>query len=107
MTKIDYNGEAKHVVGPFVQRAGKTFIVLRCGDVFGQDRTITVNPQDVAEFFSSQATNLLSGCRTLAGLTGDWRPVSEMAQACLAWFKLVNVVGMRQAARHVGLVPRF
>lgn len=107
MLKINYAAEAQEVVGPCVHRAGKTFLVLRCGDVFGEERTIRVTPDNLADFYQSQANNLLSGCRTLAGLTGDWRPISELAQACLDWFKTVNVVAMRRAARRVGLVPRF
>jgi hypothetical protein len=107
MLKINYTGEARQIVGPFVKRGGKTFLILRCGDVFGDERTIRVTPDDVAEFYANQAGNLLSGCRTLAGLTGDWRPISELAQACLDWFKLVNVTGMRRAGRRLGLDPRF
>ena len=66
---------------------------------------ITVS--DVAEFYRSQARNLGSGIRTLAGLHGDWRPMSELADIALSWFKSVNVEGMRRAARKVGLEPRF
>ena len=107
MTKSDHTDDAKQTVGEFVQRAGKTFLVLRCGDVFGDERTIRVTPDDLAEFFATQARNLSSGCRTLAGLTGDWRSISELAQACLNWFKSVNIVGMRRAAHRRHLIPRF
>ena len=107
MTKTDHTDEAKRMIGEFVQRAGKTFLVVRCGDVFGDERTIRVAPDDVAEFFATQARNLSSGCRTLAGLTGDWRSISELAQACLDWFKGVNLIGMRRAARRQHLTPRF
>ena len=107
MTKTDHTDNAKRTVGEFVQRAGKTFLVLRCGDVFDDERTIRLTPDDVAEFFATQARNLSAGCRTLAGLTGDWRSISELAQAALDWFKLVNVVGMRRAARRRHLIPRF
>jgi len=107
MFKTDLTPDAKQTVGDFVQRAGKTFLVVRCGDVFGDERTIRVTPDDVAEFFATQARNLTSGCRTLAGLTGDWRSVSELAQACLNWFRSVNLIGMRRAARRRHLIPRF
>lgn len=107
MLTIDYTTDAKEIIGSFVQRAGKTFLLLRCGDVFGQEQTIRVTPDNLAEFYATQAGNLLSGCRTLAGLTGDWRPISELAQAALNWFKQVNVAGMTRAARRLGLVPRF
>jgi hypothetical protein len=106
MPTTDYTADARQIVGSFVQRAGKTFLIVRCGDVFGQKQTIRVTPTNLVEFFATQANNLLSGCRTLAGLTGDWRPVSALAQACLNWFRIVNVGGVRRAARRVGLVPR-
>lgn len=106
-TATDHTADAKYLVGDFVQRAGKTFLVVRCGDGFGGQQTIRVTPDDVAAFFATQARNLASGCRTLAGLTGDWRSISELAQACLDWFKNVNVAGMRKAARRRGLIPRF
>ena len=80
MFKIDLTTDAKQTVGGFVQRAGKTFLVVRCGDVFGDERTVRVTPDDVAEFFATQARNLASGYRMLAGLTGDWRSISEPEQ---------------------------
>ena len=107
MTKTDHSDDAKRTVGEFVQRAGKTFLVLRCGDVFGDERTIRLTPEDVAEFFSTQERKLTSGCRTLAGLTGDWRSISELAQAVLDWFKCVTIVGMRRAGRRWHLIHRF
>lgn len=107
MLKIDYTEEAKQVIGPSVQRAGKTFLVIRCGDVFGEEPALRITADAVAEFYATQAGNLLSGCRTFACLAGDWRPISELAKACLDWFKHVNVHGMRRAARRLGLVPRF
>ena len=107
MTKTDHTTDATLRVGDSVQRAGKSFLVLRCGDVFGDERTIRVTPDDVAEFFATQARNLTSGCRTLAGLTGDWCSTSELAQACLDWFKCENIVGMRRAARRRHLILRF
>lgn len=103
----DHTEDARHLVGDFVRRAGKTFLVVRCGDGFGGSRSIRVTPDDVAAFFATQARNLASGCRTLAGLTGDWRSISDLAQAALDWFKSVNVTGMRRAARRRGLIPRF
>jgi hypothetical protein len=107
MPTTEYTADARQIVGSFVQRAGKTFLILRCGDVFGEEQTVRVTPTNLVEFFATQASKLLSGCRTLAGLTGDWRPMSELAQLCLDWFKIVNVVCVRRAARRFGLVPRF
>lgn len=103
----NYTIEAKKQIGEFVQRAGKSFLVVRAADVFGEPTAIRITPINLAEFYKTQANNLSSGIRTLAGLAGDWRPISELADAALLWFKLVNVEGMRRAGRRVGLVPRF
>lgn len=105
-TTLTCTDEARQVVGNFVIRAGKTFLVLRCNDVFSEERTLRVTCDDVLGFYRWQVGNY-SGCRTLAGLTGDWRPISELARACLNYFKAVNVAGLRRAAKKVGLNPRF
>jgi hypothetical protein len=102
-----YTAEAKELLGAFVKRAGKTFLVVRVNDVFGEPATIKITPTNLAEFYRTQANNLSSGIRTLAGLPGDWRPISELANLALDWFKIVNVEGMRRAARRVGLTARF
>src|SRR5436305_607515 len=106
-TTTSYTSEAKELVGSFVRRAGKTFIVVKASNAFGEPATIRITPANLAEFFATQANNLSSGLRTLAGLSGDWRPVSELANSALGWFKTVNAEGMRRAARRVGLTPRF
>ena len=75
--------------------------------MFGEPTTVRITPGNLAEFYATQANNLGSGIRTLAGLHGDWRPISQLADLALDWFKSVNVEGMRRAARKVGLEPRF
>ena len=78
-TTTTYTAEAKDLLGSFVKRAGKTFLVVRASDVFGEPTTIRITPTNLAEFFATQANNLSSGIRTLAGrpVTGDrsasWR----------------------------------
>ena len=104
---VDYTAEAQQLLGDFVQQAGKSFLLANVADVFGESQTIKITPANLAEFYATQANNLSSGCRTLAGLTGDWRPVSQLADLALDWFKRVNVEGMRRAGRKFGLTPRF
>ena len=106
-TTSNYTAEAKEKIGEFVERAGKSFLVIRAADVFGEATTIRITPINLAEFYATQANNLSSGIRTLAGLPGDWRPISDLADVALSWFKSVNIEGMRRAGRRVGLVPRF
>jgi len=107
MTITTYTAEAKELLGGFVKQAGKTFLVVKASDVFGEPTTIKITPASLAEFYATQANNLSSGIRTLANLSGDWRPISQLADLALDWFKNVNVEGMRRAARRVGLTPRF
>jgi hypothetical protein len=107
MTTTTYTAEATDLLGEFVQRAGKNFLVVKVSDVFGEPTTIKITPTNLAEFYATQANNLSSGIRSLAGLAGDWRPISALADLALDWFKSVNVEGMRRAARRVGLTPEF
>jgi len=88
----------------YILNAGKTFITLRAGsDVFG-DRDVKITMDDVADYYLIEAANITSGCRTLAGITGDWRPIDMMTRECLEWFKAVNIAGMRRAVKRCGLV---
>lgn len=107
MTTTTYTADAQEMFGEFVQKAGKSFLTVRAADVFGEATTVRVTPDNLAQFYATQANNLGSGIRTLAGLPGDWRPISELADIALSWFKSVNVEGMRRAARKIGLEPRF
>ena len=66
-TTTDHTANAKYLVGDFVQRAGKTFLVVRCGDGFGGEQPIRVTPDDVAAFFATQARNLAPLLPLLAG----------------------------------------
>src|ERR1700682_3980677 len=107
MARVDFTADAQTLLGGFVQRAGKTFLLVNASDALGEPRTIRITPENLADFYATQANNLTSGCRTLAGLTGDWRPISELANTALDWFKQVNGDAMRRAGRKVGLEPRF
>jgi hypothetical protein len=88
-------------------RQGKTFMDVRIGeDWFGPARVKRIRITDVAHYFRYQARSM-SGCRTIAGITGDWRPIDNIAQECLGYFKSVNIEGMRREALKLGIIPRF
>ena len=107
MATTTYTLDAQERLGEFVERAGKSFLTVRTTNVFGEPTSLKITLADVAEFYATQARNLGSGIRTLAGLHGDWRGISSLADLALDWFKSVNHEGMRRAARKVGLVPKF
>lgn len=91
----------------WVKTLSRTYLIVRVSNILEETQDLKVTQQDVAEFYDTQAMNMMSGARTLAGWTGDWRPVSELAQFCLDWFKLVDIKGMRRVSRKRGLVPKF
>ncbi len=72
-TTTNYTAEAKELLGGFVQRAGKSFLMIRASNVFGDQETVRITPDNLAEFYATEARNITSGIRTLAGLSGDWR----------------------------------
>jgi hypothetical protein len=104
---ITLTDQAQRAIGPFVEEADESKLVIRCLNVFEEETSLTVNLDDVAEYYATQARNITSGCRTLAGLTGDWRYIDQLASMALDWFKRVNVKGMRAAGRRHGIEPRF
>lgn len=106
-TATNYTIDAQEQLGEFVVRAGKSVLVARTTNVFGESVSLKITVNDVAEFYRAQANNLSSGVRVLAGFAGDWRGISSLADLALDWFKAVNVEGMRRAARKVGLEPKF
>ena len=104
---INLTDQAQTDLGPFVEEANRSKLVVRCTNAFEERVSLTITLADVAEYYATQARNLTSGCRTLAGLTGDWRQIDGLASMALEWFKQVNIQGMRRAARSRGLEPRF
>jgi hypothetical protein len=88
-------------------KCGKTYVVIGLAEDWqypARKKKITLD--DVAKYFAHQAGSL-SGCRSLAGITGDWRCIDNIAQDVLAYFKHINIEGMRRSARRYGLVPKF
>ena len=57
-------------VPAYVRSAGKTYITIRISDWDGT-RTLKITLKDVIAYYATQARNILSGIRTLAGHSGD------------------------------------
>jgi hypothetical protein len=55
----------------------------------GSDYIVTI--PDVVEYYATQASNIVSGCRQLGGIVGDWRPIDGLAETCLEVFKRLNI----------------
>jgi len=90
------------------EKAGKTYVIIRLAEDWQYpERKKKITIADVAAYFATQANNLSSGMRCIAGEYGDWRMIDHIAQDCLSYFKQVNVEGIRRAGRKLGLTPKF
>ena len=99
-----YNGD----VPAYVKGAGKDFIRIAVEDSWRPEiKVLTVTVSDVIKYYKTDARNLSSGCRTLAGWTDDWRGIDTMANECMEYFKFVNIKDLRKAAVAEGLTPKF
>ena len=86
---------------------GKTFIDINLAEDWqGPARTKRIRIGDVARYYAHEACSM-SGCRSIAGIFGDWRQIDYIASDCLEYFKAVNIEGMRKAGRKFGIEPRF
>ena len=92
---------------PGFERVGKTFVDVRLAEDWQYPaRVKRIRLADVARYFAHEAGSM-SGCRTLAGIVGDWRPIDNIAQEVLTYFKLANIKGLRRESRKLGLEPKF
>ena len=91
----------------YILDAGKTFLKIRTDEVdpILQEAEITI--RDVVIYYARDAKDINSGCRTLARITGDWRPIDQLAQEFLEWFKFINPDGLRREGLKLGLKPKF
>ena len=71
----------------------------------GNNHFITI--QDVVEYYSTQANNIVSGCRQLGDIIGDWRPIDSLAKTCLEVFKRLDIQKLRKVGKQTGLTPKF
>jgi len=98
--KLDefYQGDIpEHVV-----EVGKSFIKIRVSDWRGE-QDLRITSKDVIEYYCKWAGNITSGCRVVAGYSGDWRGVDRLAKECLEWFLLLNIEALRTEGRKYGL----
>lgn len=92
----------------YILDVGMTFIVINVGDTLtGKPKRLKVTINDVSEYYATQANNIVSGMRSIAGHYGDWRPIDNLAKECLEYFKLINMDGLRKVCKKAGLNPKF
>lgn len=91
----------------YVLKAGKTYLVVMAGaDWQGGPKKHRITIKDVVEYYHTEARNITSGCRTLADIIGDWRPIDHLANECLQWFKHINRESLAREGRKHGMTLR-
>ena len=104
--KVDYSDKlAEFYQGEIpddILKAGKAFVKIRVSDWRGE-QDLGVAVKDVGDYYYYWARNIISGCRTLAGYAGDWRPIHRLAKECLEWFKSVNIESLKREGRKHGI----
>ena len=70
----------------------------------GRNNNMRVGVEDVIQYYKHEAGNITSGCRTLAKLSGDWRPIDEMAKTCLNIYKAIRRTELEKEAKRNGMV---
>ena len=66
-----------------------------------------ITMEDIINYYKYQAPNISSGYRTLAGFGGDWRPIDNLANEVLEWFKFQNIDNLKRMSKKMGLEPKF
>lgn len=99
---VMYDGD----VPEYIRGAGKTFIKIAYSGILDEQSVVTVRVEDVIHYYAHDARNITSGCRSLAGIHGDWRPVDNLAKACLEYFKRVNRPALEREGKKFGMTLR-
>jgi hypothetical protein len=91
-------------VPDYILEAGRTYLIVQILDYQSSRRLkITVN-----DFAAYRATSWgASGIRTLAGYSGDWRQIDNLADEVLGWFMHISIAHLRREVRNVGLEVWF
>ncbi len=98
----DYN------VPEYVLSAGKSYLTINFSHEWDDSiQTREVSMEDVARYYADEADNISSDTRTLAGFSGEWRHIDNLAKEALEWFKYIDLNGIRDVCKYYHLTPRF
>ena len=81
-------------------------IIVNAGADWEGYKNHTITPGDVVCYYSGDARNISSGCRSLGAITGDWRNINELAGECLYIFKIINKEALRREGKKCGMELR-
>ena len=83
-------------------------LYLRVGDELFGEEEICVTIDDVCRFYAFEAPRF-SSIKTLSGHSGDHRPISNLADECLQYFKFANMKGLKRELKQYEdiMEPKF
>lgn len=92
---------------PGFRKCGKTFVDVGLAEDWQYPaRVKRIRIGDVIKYYHSQAGNISSGMRSIAGIHGDWRQIDYIAKDCLEYFKLANHPALAREGRKHGMELR-
>ena len=92
---------------PGFVKCGKTFVDVGLAEDWEYPaRVKRIRLADVIKYYHSQAGDLTSGMRSIAGIHGDWRQIDYIAKDCLEYFKRVNRPELAREGRKFGMELR-
>jgi len=91
----------------YIKGYGQSYLTILTADVVTQEpKELKVTTKDIIQYYAVESRDISSGCRTLAGHSGDWRPIDGMAKMVLEWFKKVNRAVLEREAKKRGMQLR-
>ena len=91
----------------YVDKVNKNLYTIKASTWEGGEAgLVKITPENLIEYYHTEARNITSGVRTLAGFSGDWRQVDGMAKEALEWFKLVNRPALVREGKKYGMTLR-
>jgi hypothetical protein len=71
--------------------------------------TKKVKMQDVIDYYCRYGgtRGFSASYRTLGTISGDWRPIDNIAKDCLDMYQVINIKKLRRLAKKAGLTPNF
>lgn len=68
-----------------------------------EGKWIDITPADVVNYYATDARDITSGARSLAGFGGDWRMIDNMAKESLEVFKVLNRKALDRESKKRGM----
>lgn len=94
-------------VPEYLEIRNKNKIIIKAEEWEGAGiKKVEITPEDIIRYYKTQAGGM-SGVRTLAGFSTDWRMVDNMAKESLEIFKIINPERLRTLAKRQGMTPKF